>query len=161
MKSVVVLLTVSGNNVPAIIRTNDDGNCQNVTIMQVDKPAGVSDDAFPFKRGTVWNYSDIYEKLALLQAMGSLTIVSVSTESSDEKSSITLPVIKKVTITVTNSGATLTINGEVQSGLSWVGYLHKGESVTYVAKKEGYTTQTQTLTVNTSDITESITLVQG
>ena len=161
MKSVVVLLTVSGNNVPAIIRTNDDGECQNITIMEVDKPEGVSEHAFPFRRGTVWNYSDIYETLAMQGAKGELTIVSVTKESADEKSSITLPVIKKVQVTVTNAGATLKIDGVVQPGLSWVGYLHKGESVTYVAEKEGYTTQTQTLTVNTSDITESVTLVQG
>lgn len=161
MKSVIVLLTVSGNNVPAIIRTNDDGKCQNVTIMQVNRPEGVSEHEFPFKMGTVWNYSDIYETLAMLAAKGLLTIVSVTKESADDKESITLPVIKKVEITVTNEGATLTIDGVAQPGLDWVGYLHKGESVTYVAELEGYTTQTKTLTVNTSDITETVTLVQG
>lgn len=161
MNSIVVLLTIGGNNVPAIIRTNDDGKCQNITIMEVVKPAGLSDYAFPFRMGTVWNYSDIYEMLSLNAAKGLLTIVSVTKENADAKSSVTLPVIKKVQITVTNAGATLTVDGAVQPGLSWVGYLHQGESVTYVAELEGYTTQTETLTVNTSDITKSVTLVQG
>ena len=98
---------------------------------------------------------------SLNAAKGLLTIVSVTKESADEKSSVTLPVIKEVQVTVTNAGATLTIDGVIQPGLSWVGYLHQGESVTYVAELEGYTTQTKTLTVNTSDITESVTLVQG
>jgi len=44
--------------------------------------------------------------------------------------------------------------------LTWVGYLHAGESVTYEASKNGYVTQSDTLTVSSSNITESITLVE-
>ena len=161
MKAIVVLLTIGGVNTPAVIRTNDDGKCQRFTIMEVDKPAGLSENDFPFKRGTVYNYSDVLEILAMLGAQGKLTIVSVTKEDANAKASLTLPVIKKVQITVTNEGATLKIDGEVQPGLSWVGYLHKGESVTYSAELEGYNTDTDTLTVSTSDITKSITLVEA
>lgn len=97
-----------------------------------------------------------------MKATGDLTISAIYKEDAYGKTEITssLPVIKKVTISVTNEGAQLTINGEVQKGLSWVGILAKGESVTYKAELEGYTTQEDTLTVTTSDITQSITLVE-
>lgn len=102
------------------------------------------------------------QKLAELQAWGYFSISSIVKEDADSSVSLTasLPVIKKVTVTVTNAGATLTIDGEVQSGLSWVGIRAKGATVAYKAELEGYTTQQDTLTVNTSDITESITLVE-
>ena len=100
------------------------------------------------------------EELAELNAWGYLTVNAIYKEDANAKTEITsnLPVVKKVTITVTNAGATLTIDGEVQKGLSWVGVRYKGQSVTYKAELDGYTTQESSVTVNSSDITESITL---
>lgn len=161
MKSIIIALTVGGNSVNAVLKTNaDNAKVNNVTIMQVERPAGVSVTAFPFRAGTQWNIADILELLALKGAQGQLTITSVKFEDMGSSVSMTLPVIKKVAVSVTNDGATLKIDGVTQPGLSWVGYLHKGESVTYSAELEGYTTQTDTLTVNNSDITEEITLVE-
>lgn len=161
MKSIVVLLSVDGEIVSAVIRTNDDGNCQNITIMEVDIPEGVSENAFPFKRGTVCNYSDIYETLAMQGAKGELDIVEVHKEDANESELVDVQLIYAVEITVTNEGATLTINGEVQPGLSWLGYLHNGESVTYSAELEGYTTQTDTIVVDEDDVIKTITLQQN
>ena len=162
MKSIIIALTVGGVTENAILKTNaDSAKTQNLTIMQVERPAGVAVTAFPFRAGTQCNISEILETLALSAAQGLLTITSVKFEDMGSSVSLTLPVIKKVQVSVTNEGATLKIDGVVQPGLSWVGYLHKGESVTYTAELEGYTTQTDTLTVNTSDITEEITLVEA
>lgn len=162
MKSIVIVLTIGGVSKNAIIKTNDDGKSQNFTIMQVEKPAGLSAGVFPFRYGDVCNIKDVLDKLAYLKATGDLAITAIYKEDANSKVNITssLPVIKKVTVSVTNEGATLTINGEVQKGLSWVGILAKGESVAYKAELEGYTTQEGTLTVTTSDITEEITLVE-
>ena len=162
MKSIIVVLTISGESKNAILKTNRDNNAQRFTIMQVQMPDGLSSVAFPFRPGDVYNISELLEELSMRNAKGILTITGVYDEDATAKTEITskLPVIKKVQITVTNTGATLTINGEVQKGLQWVDYLHKGESVTYVAELEGMTTQTETLTVSTSNITKSITLVQ-
>lgn len=162
MKSIIVVLTISGNSEKAILKTNRDNNAQRFTIMQVQKPAGLTADEFPFRPGDVYNISELLEELSMRNAKGILTITGIYDEDAVAKTEITskLPVIKKVQITVTNTGATLTIDGKVQDGLEWVGYLHKGESVTYVAELEGMTTQTKTLTVSTSNITESVTLTQ-
>lgn len=160
MKSIILVLTVGGVSQNAILKTNDDGSHQRFTIMQVQKPAGLSSDAFPFRYGDVYNIQDLLEQIAMLGAQGHLTITGIYKEDATGKTDLStiMPVIKKVQITVTNAGATLKIDGVTQPGLSWVGYLHKGESVTYSAELEGYTTDTDTLTVNTSDITKSITL---
>lgn len=161
MKSIVIVLTIGGVVQNAILKTNDDGNSQNFTIMQVQKPDGLSAGVFPFRYGDVCNIKDVLDKLAYLKATGDLTITAIYKEDAYGKTEITssLPVVKKVTVSVTNEGAKLTINGEVQKGLSWVGILAKGEGVTYKAELEGYVTQEGTLTVTTSDITKSITLV--
>lgn len=47
MKSIVIVLTIGGVAQNAILKTNDDGKSQNFTIMQVEKPAGLSAGGFP------------------------------------------------------------------------------------------------------------------
>lgn len=163
MRSIIIVLTpAGGTSQTAILKTDNEGNGQRFTVMQVERPSGLTSDTFPFRYGDVYNIQELLQKLAELQAWGYFSISSITKEDADSSVSLTasLPVIKKVTVTVTNAGATLTIDGEVQSSLSWVGIRAKGATVAYKAELEGYTTQQGTLTVNTSDITESITLVE-
>ena len=164
MRSIIIVLTpAGGTSQTAILKTDNEGNGQRFTVMQVERPSGLTSDTFPFRYGDVYNIQELLQKLAELQAWGYFSISSITKEDSDSSVSLTasLPVIKKVTVTVTNAGATLTIDGEVQSSLSWIGIRAKGATVAYKAELEGYTTQQDTLTVNTSDITESITLVEA
>ena len=163
MKSIIIALTVSNVSKKAVIRTNKDNASSRFTIMQVERPDGVSSDEFPFRYGDVYNIQDLLDKLSLLVAQGKLTITNIYEEDANSKKSLSsiMPVIKKVTISVTNDGAILKINGVVQNKSSWIGYLYKGDSVTYSAELDGYTTDTDTLTVSTSDITKSITLVEA
>ena len=162
MKSIIIQVTVTedGNSVSKNIRvrTNVDNHEDKFTIMQIVKPIQITAGEFPFREGDVFNFPEFFDEVSMLNARGFITVTSVKVEDGDSQESITLPVIKKVTITVTNAGAKLTVDGEEQKGLSWIGHLHKGESVTYVAELKGYTTQTKTLTVNNSNITESVTL---
>ena len=137
MKAFVIFLTPKGsqNSQKIILKTNIDGNdVKTFTIMQILKPASVSDALFDdIRTGTVWNYFDFMEKLSLLQAMGLFTINSIRLE--DNKSGINLtaelPVIKKVQIDVKGEYETLKINGNAVVGLSWTGYLHAKETLTY------------------------------
>lgn len=137
MKTFVIFLTPKGsqNSQKIILKTNIDGNdVKTFTIMQILKPASVSDALFDdIRTGTVWNYFDFMEKLSLLQAMGLFTINSIRLE--DNKSGINLtaelPVIKKVQIDVGGEFETLKINGNAVVGLSWTGYIHAKETLTY------------------------------
>ena len=160
MQSFVFGITVDGNSVTAVIRT-DLNKGENFTVMYVVKPAEISDDKFPFKKGDVMTVSDVVKFAAVSKQNGDLDISVVALEEGDSKVNLEIPEFKQVTISVTNEGATLTINGEVVEGQEWSDQVEKGKSVSYKAGLEGYTTQEDTLTVGDEDITEEITLVEA
>ena len=118
-------------------------------------------DQFPFKKGDVMTVSDVVKFAAVSKQNGDLDISVVALEEADSKVELEIPEFKQVTISVTNEGATLTINGDVVDGQEWSDQVEKGKSVTYKAELEGYTTQEDTLTVGDEDITEEITLVEA
>jgi len=161
MKVFAIQITLNGNPESIFIKTNADASkVKNFTIIDVIKPNGIGD--LPIRAGLVMNYSELLDKIALSDAMGLISVSAVKVQDGDDTDVITseLPTIKTVTVSVSNTGAILKINGKRVVGLTWVGYLHAGESVTYEASKNGYVTQSDTLTVSSSNITESITLVE-
>lgn len=160
MKSFVFAVTIDEVIVNAILRT-DLNNGENFTVMDVVRPAEISEDKFPFHKGDVMTISDVVKFASVSKQNGDLDITTLSMEEPTAKKIIDLPEFKQVTISVTNEGATLTINGEVVPGLEWTDHVEKGKSVSYKAELEGYTTQEDTLTVGDEDITEEITLVEA
>lgn len=90
MKSIVVALTIGGNKQNAILKTNDDGKSSKFTIMQVEKPAGLTDNDFPFRYGQVVDTQEVINTLAILDTTGVLSIDSVSIEDANTKGSLSL-----------------------------------------------------------------------
>ena len=156
MKSIIFVLTVSGATVNAILKTNDDGNAKRFTVMQVEKPEGVSSDAFPFRAGDVLNIKDVLRFAAISNKKELLTITKLVREDATGTEEIELPGVSEITISVPEN-AVLSINGEKQNGLSWVGYLITGESVAYKAELAGNAPQEGEITATGTDIEEEIT----
>ena len=155
MKSIIFVLTVSGAAVNAILKTNDDGNAQRFTVMQVEKPEGVSADKFPFRAGDVLNIQEVLKFAAISNKKGLLTITKLIREDATGSEEMELPEVIKVTITVPEN-AILSINGEKQEGLSWEGYLFSGESVTYKAELTGKEPIEEKIVAAGEDITEEV-----
>ena len=156
MKSIIFVLTVSGATVNAILKTNDDGNAKRFTVMQVEKPESVSFDAFPFRAGDVKNIQDILKFAAISNKKELLTITKLVREDATGKEEIELPGVSEITISVPEN-AVLSINGEKQDGLSWVGYLITGESVSYKAELDGNDSKEGVVIATGEDIEEEIT----
>lgn len=156
MKSIIFVLTVSGEAVNAILKTNDDGNAKRFTVMQVEKPENVSSDAFPFRIGDVLNIQEVLKFAAISDKKELLTVTKLVREDATGSEELELPEVSKVTITVPEN-AILSINGEKQNGLSWEGYLFAGESVTYKAELTGETPIEEKITADGEDVEEDVT----
>ena len=156
MKSIIFVLTVSGKAANAILKTNNDGNAKRFTVMQVEKPEGVSFDVFPFRIGDVLNIQEVLKFAAMSNRKGLLTITKLVCEDAVGSEELELPLVSRVTITVPEN-AVLSINGEKQDGLVWVGYLFVGESVTYKAELDGETPVEDTIIANGEDVEEEVT----
>lgn len=160
MKDFVFVYTRDSKPVNAVLRTDlDHGDM--FTVMQVMRPESVSVNVFPFRNGDVFNVGDI-QKFVAMQNMGTdpdAKPTAVYVQNPPESEQLEIPEYHKVTITVTNEGATLKINGAVVPGLTWSDYIEKGHSVAWEASLTGFTTQTGKETVESDNITKSITLV--
>ena len=156
MKSIIFVLTISGETVNATLKTNDDGNAERFTVMQVEKPEDVSFDAFPFRAGDVLNIKDVLRFAAISNKKELLTITKLVREDAYDSEEIELPGVSEITISVPEN-AVLSINGEKQNRLSWVDYLITGESVSYKVELDGNDPQEGKITATGEDIEEEIT----
>ena len=90
MKSFVFAIKAGEAIVNAVLRTNlNDG--KNFTVMDVIKPAAVSDDLFPFHKGDVLTVSDVIGFANEMQISGKLNIQTLSVEEPDNKVIIDIP----------------------------------------------------------------------
>lgn len=159
MKSYIFAIAVAEEVFKAVLKTNDDGgNCNRFTVMTVDRPDEVPADVFPFRPGDVLSVDEILKYAGNANADGNVTINSVNREDGAKSETLTIPVMKDWSIEVTNEGATLTVNNEVQKSLKVSGRASVGETIAYKAELEGKTTNAGTIQVKSDSTTAQLNL---
>lgn len=153
MKSIIFVLNVNDAVKNAVLKTNDDGNSNRFTVMQVEKPDELNSDIFPFRVGDVLNIQDVLKFAGMSNKRGILSITKLVKEDATNSEEIQLPLVSKVTITIPENSI-ITINGEKQEveELKWEGYLFKGESLIYKVELDGENPEEEKIISNGEDI---------